>query len=111
MADKIQRRPGERIRWIDQYIDGGFGKRRTYIKDATPVRTDGVEPCENCGDNRWKTIIKTASWRCWNCKTVRKMPWADAVASVRAAAANVNKFAPGTIFFKPGYTPDPIQPL
>lgn len=37
-------------------------------------RKDNVKACEECGHNRWKTVIKGKAWQCRNpkCGKVRK---------------------------------------
>jgi hypothetical protein len=30
-----------------------------------------LKPCEKCGSNRWKTLVKNKKWMCKNCMNVR----------------------------------------
>lgn len=31
------------------------------------------KPCEKCGHNRWRTVIKGKSWRCRKCGCIREV--------------------------------------
>lgn len=30
-----------------------------------------IEPCKECGHNRWKTVVKGKAWQCRKCGEVR----------------------------------------
>jgi Zn-finger protein len=31
-----------------------------------------IEPCEECGHNRWKAVVKGKAWQCRECGEVRE---------------------------------------